>query len=78
MSRHLHAIAADIFVDWKTISPHALPYVQAMSTMCGIGTKYFNDDGRDIVLRFLCNATSWRGEVARNIKKELKEMLKQS
>jgi hypothetical protein len=76
MSRRLSSIAADIKKDWFTIPIHALVYVEAMERLTRIKDTYINDTGRDIVLRFLCNATSWRGEVARNIKKELREILK--
>ena len=34
------------------------------------------DDGGSIVLYFLSNATTWRGEDARRIKAELKSLLK--
>ena len=38
--------------------------------------KYGRDDGKSIVLYFLSNATSWRGDTARRIKAELREMVK--
>jgi hypothetical protein len=39
---------------------------------------YGHDSAEDIVLRFLCNATGWRGEDARGIKKELNDMVKEA
>ena len=42
-----------------------------------IQENYFLDSAESIVLYFLSNAQTWRGEVARRIKKELKEMLKE-
>jgi hypothetical protein len=32
------------------------------------------ESGRTIILYFLANASAWRGEVARRIKKELKSL----
>jgi hypothetical protein len=34
------------------------------------------DDAKSIVSYFLCNATTWRGEDARRIKKELKDAIR--
>ena len=42
-----------------------------MATMESIEDKYFYDDGDDIVIYFLANAQTWRGDTARNVKKEL-------
>ena len=42
-----------------------------MATMESIEDDYFLDGGDDIVIYFLANAQTWRGEVARNVKKEL-------
>lgn len=38
--------------------------------------RYFMDGADDIVLRFLGNTNSWRGETAKRVKAELKGMLK--
>lgn len=58
--------------DWKNPSPHALPYIQAMSQLPSIHSKYFLDDGKAIILYFLANAGTWHGETARLVKAELK------
>lgn len=73
--RTLNEIAKEISNDWKKMSVHAMPYVRAMRELKSLNDQYFMDTARDIVLRFLCNAGTWRGETARRIKKELKEML---
>jgi hypothetical protein len=39
---------------------------------------YLYDSAQDIVLRFLCNAGTWRGEVARRVKAELRAMVQTS
>jgi hypothetical protein len=37
--------------------------------------KYYYDDAQSVVLYFLANAGTWKGEAARRIKAELKTML---
>lgn len=76
MSRSLSAIAADIVDDWQKINYAAAPYLTAMATLDSVNDRYFADSGKSIVLYFLSNATSWRGEKARAIKAELKAMIK--
>ena len=75
--RPLYEIAKEIRSDWKNIYFGAKPYLGAMLTMKSIDEKYMCDDGRTIVNYFLANASSWRGEVARRVKKELNQMLKE-
>ena len=41
-----------------------------------ITDNYYLDSAESVVRYFLANAGTWRGEVARRIKAELKEMLK--
>jgi len=80
--RPLHVIAADIRRNWcKEISGTnvwfgAKPYLEAMGCLDTVGDMYGCDSGRDIVIYFLTNATTWRGEDARRIKAELKALLK--
>jgi hypothetical protein len=74
--RPLHVIAKEIKDDWKNVYFGAKPYLEAMATLSNIQDMFCLDDGKDIVIRFLCNASSWRGEKARAIKKELNAMIK--
>ena len=74
----LSNIAAEIRDDWKKISPHAAPYLDAMGDLENITDNYFMDSGVSIVAYFLSNASSWRGSVAKDIKKELNKRLKDS
>lgn len=74
--RTLSTIAYEISKDWKKPYFGAVPYIQAMSTLGDIKQPYGYDSGESIVRYFLSNATSWRGENARRIKSELKDMLK--
>lgn len=74
--RALSAIARDIRADWKPVNYAAKPYLDAMSGLDSINDQYIYDSGRSIVLYFLSNASSWRGDKARTIKAELKALLK--
>jgi hypothetical protein len=71
----LYQIADIIRTDWKNINYAAKPYLQAMSGLCHVDDSYGFDSGRSIVTRFLANASTWRGVIARAIKKELKSRL---
>ena len=75
--RPLYEIAKEIRNDWGSkIYFGAKPYLGAMLTIDKITDRYMCDDAKTIVRYFLSNASSWRGENARRIKKELNEMLK--
>ena len=74
--RNLSEIVKEIRADWKNVSPYALPYLNAMARLDSVGQRYGVDEGRAVVNYFLANAGSWRGEVARRIKKELNQMVK--
>ena len=71
---NLSDIAREIRRDWKKVYFGAAPYLDAMSTLGSIDEPYFMDSGKSIVLYFLANAGTWRGDVARRVKKELKDM----
>ena len=76
VSRPLYEIAAEIRKDWKQVYFGAKPYLDAMSSLDSINDPYGMDSGKSIVLYFLCNASTWRGEVAKRVKLELKAMSK--
>lgn len=76
MSRPLYTIAREISQDWKKPYFGAVPYLQAMSTLDSVDDNYIHDSGKSIVLYFLSNATTWRGETARRVKAELKALCK--
>ena len=75
-NRPLHQIAREISQDWKKVNYAAKPYLEAMSTLDSIKDNYYMDSGLSIVAYFLSNASTWRGEKAKMIKKELKGMMK--
>ena len=73
--RPLYKIAREIRKEWGAkVSYAAAPYLDAMGTLEGIDQNYFLDSGREIVLRFLSNASSFRGDKAKALKKELKSI----
>lgn len=74
--RPLYQIAAEIRKDWRPVNYAAKPYLEAMGDLDKITDKYMMDSGRSIVAYFLSNASTWKGEKAREIKKELNSMLK--
>ena len=75
-NRPLYEIAAEIRRDWKKVYFGAVPYLDAMQTLNSITDNYYQDSGKSIVLYFLCNAGTWRGDTARRVKAELKAMSK--
>lgn len=77
MPRPIKEIAADIIADWDgRIYFGAIPYLEAMATLDSIDDMYGYDRGRDVVSYFLANANTWRGAKAREVKAELRDMLK--
>ena len=73
--RLIGAIAREITKDWKNVNFAAKPYLLAMFSLTGKDDQYGMDSAEDIILRFLVNAGTWKGEEARRIKKELKEII---
>ena len=76
MPRPLYEIAADIRKTWPKVYFGAVPYLDAMGSLNSVNDNYGYDSAKSIILYFLSNANTWRGEDARRIKAELKGMLK--
>jgi hypothetical protein len=74
-NRPLYEIANDIRKDWKNPYFGAKPYLDAMASLDSINDNYGWDSADNIVRYFLGNASTWRGETAKAIKKELKAMV---
>ena len=79
--RPLYEIAQEIRQDWNATSKNgiyfgAVPYLDAMSSLDKPTEKYGYDSGKSIILYFLGNASTWRGDTAKRVKAELKEMCK--
>jgi len=76
--RTLRQIALEILENWtdrdgkSVVWFGAKPYLQAMLQLETINDVYGYDSAHSIVLYFLSNAQTWRGETARRIKRELK------
>lgn len=74
--RPIYLIASEIRRDWRKPYFGAVPYLNAMQSLDSVKDNYGADTAKSIIIYFLSNATTWRGEVARRVKKELKEMVK--
>lgn len=72
--RPISVIAAEIRRDWKRPYFGAVPYLDAMDSLDSIEDQYYADDAHTVVVYFLANAGTWRGETARRVKAELKAM----
>jgi len=79
--RPLYVIAQEIRKDWKATAKNgiyfgAVPYLDAMASLDKPSDNYGMDSGKSIILYFLSNATTWRGDTAKRLKAELKAMCK--
>lgn len=74
-SRSLNVIAKEIRSDWKSVNYGAKPYLDAMGCLENVSDNFGMDTGKSIVLYFLSNASTWRGETAKRVKAELKKMV---
>jgi hypothetical protein len=50
--------------------------MNAMRSLDDIKDTFYADSAQSVVLYFLSNAATWRGETAKRIKAELKSMLR--
>jgi len=74
--RPIRFIADDIGMDWGTMSPYAKPYWEAMQQLNWITDSYYFDSAESVLRYFLSNAQGWKGETAKRIKSEIKDILK--
>jgi hypothetical protein len=74
VSEIAHAIAKD----WQNISPYAVDYLNAMKDIRSIKDSYYADSAHSVILYFLANAGTYRGENARTYKALLKDLLKEN
>ncbi len=72
--RPIYQIAAEIRKTWANVNYAAKPYLEAMETLTDITQNYGADSAKSMVIYFLSNATTWRGEDAKRIKAELKQL----
>lgn len=75
--RPLDVIANEIRKDWKNVNYAARPYLAEMGRFNLITDGEAHEDGaKSCVLYFLSNAGTWKGEVAKRVKAELRRMVK--
>lgn len=75
MTRPLSVIAHDIYKAWPKVNFAAKPYLEAIISLNKITDTYYADDARTVVLYFLANTSSFRGEQAKVLKAELRAIL---
>jgi hypothetical protein len=72
--RPLRHIAREIRTAWQKPYFGAVPYIDAMMTLDQITDMYYDDSAKSIVLYFLANAGTFKGERAKELKAELKQI----
>ena len=72
--RAIRSIALDIQSDWVNVNYSAKPYLDAMLDLYSINDPYYHDTAKSVVLYFLANAFTYRGERAKALKAELKAL----
>ena len=73
-NRSIRSIALDIRKEWVKVNYAAKPYLDAMLELNSINDKYYEDSAKSVILYFLSNASSFRGERAKALKAELKAL----
>ncbi len=73
--RQLHQIGREIARTWKNPYFGAVPYIEALLYLTDMDSRYGDQPAEDIVMYFLSNSATWRGDDARRIRAELNAML---
>lgn len=71
----INELAVLIEKNWQKSSPYAIPYIEAMHSHNTLKDKFYAETAENIIMYFLCNAATWRGETARLVKSELRRRL---
>ena len=74
VSEIAHAIAKD----WINVNPYAVDYLNAMKQIRSVKDSYYAESAHSVILYFLANAGTYRGENARTYKALLKDLLKEN
>lgn len=74
-ARPIYEIASDIRAEWKNVYFGAVPYLDAMSELKEVTDMYYCDSADSIIRYFLSNASTFRGQRAKELKAELKAMV---
>lgn len=78
-TKTISELATIIRKDWTKMYFGAVPYWEAMTVCYQVDPKQWQfgwDSGKSIILYFLSNARTWKGETARAVKAELKRRIK--
>lgn len=79
-SKSFNELGAAIRQDWgnseKGIWFGAKPYIGPLASLSSTNDRYMADGAKEIIARFLSNASQWRGPVAKFVKAELNRRLK--
>lgn len=76
MARALSEIADEIKKEWRYPHFRAITYIEAMSHIKNLDDPYDIYYGYDIVHRFLATSGRWDGDKAKQIKAELRRILR--
>lgn len=76
--RPLHEVARDIRKAWPRPYFAASPYLEALRDIASTDERFYHETGASVVRGFLANAQTFRGPMAKALKGELKEHLKDS
>ena len=74
--RPINQIAQDIRKEWKNVNYAAKPYLFAMFELTDKNSRCGYDNANSIILYFLSNASTFRGQRAKDLKNELKQHIK--
>lgn len=72
--RTISQIAREIRADWQKVNFAAKPYLAEMLYLNTLEDSCGHDSAKSIVLYFLANASTYRGEKAKALKAELKTL----
>jgi hypothetical protein len=75
-NRSISSIAKDIKKAWANPYFGAKPYLNAMEYLDNINDTYIYDDAKNVIMYFLANASTFRGNDAKVLKAELKNLMK--
>jgi hypothetical protein len=76
-TRSISTIAREVESDWQEkVNFAARPYLDAMHTLTSVNDSFGADSADSVIAYFLVNASTWRGDTARRVKKELNKMIK--
>ena len=76
-TRAISTIAREVESDWQEkVNFAARPYLDAMHSLTEMSDSFGLESAHSVIIYFLSNASTWRGDVARRVKAELNKMIK--